>query len=74
MESKAREILEAAKWHLEKSIYWFDQAQDDEECWQWYESRSHDDKARGLLEAYHILTGETVNANIISIRSELACL
>lgn len=74
MNAKLIEMLETAKFHLEKSVYWFDQSQDDEYSWQWHISLEHDSKARGILEAYHILTGNKVDPFITGIRAEIASL
>ena len=74
MNAKLVEMLEAALKHMESSIYWFDQSQDDENSWQWVMSKEHDDKARGILEAYQIITGIRVDPLTIGIRAEIGTI
>ena len=60
MTKKLVEILEAARKHHVKSNFWFSRYQETADPLYLDDCKEQDDIARGLLEAYEIMTGKKV--------------
>lgn len=64
-------ILEEAKKWAERSMDMFTRYQETENANLWYACIEHDKRARGLLDAYQIITGREVVNIVSAIRQEI---
>lgn len=73
MTKKLVEILEAARKHYEASNIWFALYQESNNEYDWNMCESEDYAARGLLEAYEIITGEKIYPHEIKAKMLKTC-
>lgn len=65
MTNELVKILEAAKEHHKCALVWFRQYQDTNDQDYWICTQEEDYAARGLLQAYEIMTGRKVYSHAI---------
>lgn len=64
-------ILEEAKMWAERSMDMFTRSQETDNEALWHACIEHDKRARGLLDAYQIITGREVVNIVSAIRQEI---
>ncbi len=73
MTNELVKILEAAKEHYDRSNMWFKQYQETDEESYWNMCESEEYAARGLLEAYEIMTGKKIQTYEIKKEMMISC-